>query len=110
MCLVSMCKHREVTHGPIAYLDVSLSSLLGQATSTNIELAKKCHPDANKNNPSAKWKFQEIRDAYEIFENEAENFATDIQMELLLLFAEAARGCTEHLSFDASIPCDSCSE
>lgn len=28
-------------------------------------LAKKYHPDANKNNPSAKRKFQEIRDAYE---------------------------------------------
>ncbi|RVW17807.1 Chaperone protein dnaJ 1, mitochondrial [Vitis vinifera] len=28
-------------------------------------LAKKFHPDANKNNPYAKRKFQEIRDAYE---------------------------------------------
>ncbi|KAK1263779.1 hypothetical protein QJS04_geneDACA011939 [Acorus gramineus] len=28
-------------------------------------LAKKYHPDANKNNPSSKRKFQEIRDAYE---------------------------------------------
>ncbi|XP_042017959.1 chaperone protein dnaJ 1, mitochondrial isoform X3 [Salvia splendens] len=28
-------------------------------------LAKKYHPDANKNNPSAKRKFQEIREAYE---------------------------------------------
>ncbi|GFS43981.1 DNAJ heat shock family protein [Actinidia rufa] len=44
----------------------------------------------------------------EIFENEAENFATDIQVELSLSFAEAARGCTKHLSFDASVPCDSC--
>ncbi|GLT74426.1 hypothetical protein SLA2020_462260 [Shorea laevis] len=30
-------------------------------------LAKKCHPDANKNNPSAKRKFQEIRDACEVW-------------------------------------------
>lgn len=29
-------------------------------------LAKKYHPDANKSNPSAKRKFQEIRDAYEV--------------------------------------------
>ncbi|KAG5541825.1 hypothetical protein RHGRI_021609 [Rhododendron griersonianum] len=131
-------------------------------------LAKKYHPDANKNSPSAKRKFQEIRDAYEvciclmqltfctcvmplayssfeeryrssqdvkysandaegfryasspqfsgsfhkifseIFENEAENFASDIQVELSLSFSEAATGCTKHLSFDASVPCDSC--
>ncbi|CAK9149021.1 unnamed protein product [Ilex paraguariensis] len=44
----------------------------------------------------------------EIFENEAENFATDVQVELSLSFSEAARGCTKHLSFDASVPCDSC--
>ncbi|KAB1203875.1 Chaperone protein dnaJ 1, mitochondrial [Morella rubra] len=29
-------------------------------------LAKKYHPDANKNNPSAKRKFQEIREAFEV--------------------------------------------
>ncbi|XAR62114.1 hypothetical protein NMG60_11016738 [Bertholletia excelsa] len=44
----------------------------------------------------------------EIFENEAENFTSDIQVELLLSFAEAAKGCTKHLSFHASVPCDSC--
>lgn len=31
-----------------------------------MQLAKKYHPDANKNNPSAKRKFQEIRNAYEV--------------------------------------------
>ncbi|KAF5746782.1 hypothetical protein HS088_TW06G00957 [Tripterygium wilfordii] len=31
------------------------------------QLAKKYHPDSNKNNPSAKRKFQEIRDAYEVW-------------------------------------------
>ena len=31
-----------------------------------MQLAKKFHPDANKNNPYAKRKFQEIRDAYEV--------------------------------------------
>lgn len=30
------------------------------------KLAKKYHPDANKNNPASKRKFQEIRDAYEV--------------------------------------------
>lgn len=32
----------------------------------SVQLAKKYHPDANKNSPSAKRKFQEIRDAYEV--------------------------------------------
>ncbi|KAH9690528.1 Chaperone protein dnaJ 1 [Citrus sinensis] len=117
-------------------------------------LAKQYHPDANKNNPSAKRKFQEIRDAYErrsrgsenekysagdaegfryagdaegfryayqthfsdsfhkifseIFEDETSHFAPDIQVELVLSFAEAAKGCTKHVSFDAFVPCDSC--
>ncbi|GKV33623.1 hypothetical protein SLEP1_g42105 [Rubroshorea leprosula] len=121
-------------------------------------LAKKFHPDANKNNPSAKRKFQEIRDAYEtlhnsekkaeydrmraagledagyaarntqdfryasrndfsdsfqkifseIFDDEIDQFAQDIQMELLLSFSEAAEGCTKDLTFDAYVPCDSC--
>ncbi|GAA0142256.1 chaperone [Lithospermum erythrorhizon] len=123
-------------------------------------LAKKYHPDSNKNNPSAKRIFQEIREAYEvlqdperrsqydqmkdsststenlkygngdaggfrysrrthfsdsfhkvfseIFENETEGFATDVQVELPLSFHEAATGCTKHISFDAAVPCDSC--
>ncbi|OAY23253.2 chaperone protein dnaJ 1, mitochondrial isoform X1 [Manihot esculenta] len=141
-------------------------------------LAKQYHPDANKNNPSTKRKFQEIREAYEvlkdsekradydgrharssekveyganradwfgydaddaakfrsgaanaggftysyrsnfsdsfqkifseIFEDETNQFASDIQVELLLTFTEAARGCTKNLSFDAYVPCDSC--
>ncbi|KAH7519015.1 hypothetical protein JRO89_XSUnG0153600 [Xanthoceras sorbifolium] len=160
-------------------------------------LAKKYHPDANKNNPSAKRKFQEIRDAYEvgsygpiletylrpewffnlpqfslsenlthpgmlqtlrdsekraqynlvtalvllspsllplpsflfsffdycadllilnlnniggmqIFEDETDRFAPDVQVELLLSFSEAVKGCTKHLSFDAFVPCDAC--
>ncbi|KAK9743420.1 hypothetical protein RND81_03G237800 [Saponaria officinalis] len=130
------------------------------------QLAKKYHPDTNKNNPSAKRKFQEIRDAYEtlqdsekrsqydmsldmgsrhdfggrssenvhdfadaeaftraykthfstsfhkifseIFEDEVESFAADVQAELTLSFHEAVKGCTKHLSFDAYIPCGSC--
>ncbi|KAK2992080.1 hypothetical protein RJ640_023463 [Escallonia rubra] len=110
-------------------------------------LAKKYHPDANNNSPSAKRKFQEIRDAYEankryrssedagyaagdaeglrytyrtnfsdsfqkifseIFEDETLDVASDIQVQLSLSFSEAAEGCTKHLSFDASVPCDSC--
>ncbi|KAK9069508.1 hypothetical protein SSX86_011412 [Deinandra increscens subsp. villosa] len=32
-------------------------------------LAKKYHPDANKNNPSSKRKFQQIREAYEVLQD-----------------------------------------
>ncbi|CAK7347209.1 unnamed protein product [Dovyalis caffra] len=138
-------------------------------------LAKKYHPDANTNSPTAKRKFQEIREAYEtlqdsekraqydmmhnggfnygaaraegfgygaddaagfrysagnaggfryayrtdfsnsfrkifseIFEDETNHFASDIQLELVLSFSEAARGCTKHVTFDAYVPCDSC--
>lgn len=31
-----------------------------------MQLAKKFHPDTSRNNPSAKKKFQEIREAYEV--------------------------------------------
>ncbi|XP_044511148.1 chaperone protein dnaJ 1, mitochondrial isoform X3 [Mangifera indica] len=44
----------------------------------------------------------------EIFEDETDQFAPDIQVELLLSFSEAAKGCTKHVSFDAFVPCDSC--
>ncbi|GAU46203.1 hypothetical protein TSUD_401630 [Trifolium subterraneum] len=137
-------------------------------------LAKKYHPDANKNNSSAKRKFQDIREAYEvffltfsficippltlrdskkraeydkirahgsenkeysanyddaerfrnayrthfsdsfhkvfseIFEEATTQFKSNIEVELSLTFSEAARGCTKHVSFDASVPCDNC--
>lgn len=32
-----------------------------------VQLAKKFHPDTNKDNPTAKKKFQEIREAYEVW-------------------------------------------
>ncbi|RZC64356.1 hypothetical protein C5167_008047 [Papaver somniferum] len=98
-------------------------------------LAKKYHPDANKNNPAAKRKFQEISEAYQIdnfvpffvdegkfqtlkdaekraqydmiFE-EVDDFAPEIQVELNLSFAEAAQGCQKKLKFNARVPCGSC--
>ncbi|GAB2271371.1 hypothetical protein Dimus_006211 [Dionaea muscipula] len=44
----------------------------------------------------------------EIFEDETETFAADIQVELPLSFIEAARGCTKHMSFDSNVLCESC--
>ncbi|KAF9608226.1 hypothetical protein IFM89_008181, partial [Coptis chinensis] len=44
----------------------------------------------------------------EVFENDTEEFAVDVQVDLTLSFSEAAQGCARHLSFDANVPCDSC--
>ncbi|KAM7257280.1 hypothetical protein ACFE04_013021 [Oxalis oulophora] len=44
----------------------------------------------------------------EMFEDDTNHFALDIQVELSLSFIEAAKGCTKNLSFDAFVPCDSC--
>ncbi|WOK93804.1 chaperone protein dnaJ 1, mitochondrial isoform X7 [Canna indica] len=82
----------------------------------HIELAKKYHPDANKNNPASKRKFQEIRDAYEtlrysekraqydeVFEHERETHSSNIEVELNLSFAEAAKGCTKQVMEDGKV-------
>ncbi|KAL6572550.1 hypothetical protein OROMI_013508 [Orobanche minor] len=44
----------------------------------------------------------------EIFEDETEYLAGDTEVELVLTFFEAVKGCTKHLSIDADVPCDSC--
>ncbi|KAK2443032.1 chaperone protein dnaJ GFA2, mitochondrial [Trifolium repens] len=44
----------------------------------------------------------------EIFEEATTQFKSNIEVELSLTFSEAARGCTKHVSFDASVPCDNC--
>ncbi|XP_031497653.1 chaperone protein dnaJ 1, mitochondrial isoform X2 [Nymphaea colorata] len=44
----------------------------------------------------------------EIFESDIESVAADIQVDLPLSFAEAAKGCTKHISFGAKVPCDTC--
>ncbi|KAA3476652.1 chaperone protein dnaJ 1, mitochondrial isoform X2 [Gossypium australe] len=47
-------------------------------------------------------------DALQIFQDEMDQFAPDIQTEILLSFSEAAKGCTKDLQFDAFVTCDSC--
>ncbi|KAJ6816042.1 chaperone protein dnaJ 1, mitochondrial isoform X2 [Iris pallida] len=44
----------------------------------------------------------------EVFEDERETYAADLQVELKLSFMEAAKGCTKHVSFSAQVPCESC--
>ncbi|KAH9626497.1 hypothetical protein KSS87_020199 [Heliosperma pusillum] len=171
---VSLLRRNFHATGPLFASERNYYDILGVSRDAGREeirksfhqLAKKYHPDTNKNNPSAKRKFQEIRDAYEtlqdsekrsqydmsldmgsrhdfggrstedvhgfadaeaftraykthfsssfhkifseIFEDEVETFAADVQAELSLSFLEAAEGCTKRLSFDAYVPCSSC--
>ncbi|XP_020963672.1 chaperone protein dnaJ 1, mitochondrial isoform X2 [Arachis ipaensis] len=44
----------------------------------------------------------------ELFEEEITHSSSSIEVELSLIFSEAARGCTKHVSFDAFVPCDYC--
>ncbi|KAG0499580.1 hypothetical protein HPP92_004271 [Vanilla planifolia] len=44
----------------------------------------------------------------EVFENEREIYAPNIQVELNLSFHEAAKGCTKQVCFSAQVPCTSC--
>ncbi|KAJ0081963.1 hypothetical protein Patl1_10224 [Pistacia atlantica] len=46
------------------------------------KLAKKYHPDANKNNPFAKSEFQEIRDAYEILQDSKKRAQYDMVLPI----------------------------
>ncbi|CAN6465651.1 unnamed protein product [Victoria cruziana] len=44
----------------------------------------------------------------QIFEDNVESVAADIQVDMPLSFAEAAKGCTKHISFRAKVPCSTC--
>lgn len=44
----------------------------------------------------------------EIFDDEMDQFASNIQAELSLSFSEAAEGCIKNLTFDSYVPCDLC--
>ncbi|KAL2892864.1 Chaperone protein dnaJ 1 mitochondrial, partial [Bienertia sinuspersici] len=46
------------------------------------ELAKKYHPDTNENTPSAKRKFQEIRDAYETLRDSEKRAQYDLSLNM----------------------------
>ncbi|XP_074591547.1 chaperone protein dnaJ 1, mitochondrial isoform X1 [Curcuma longa] len=163
--------------GPCHAIEKDYYEILGVPKNASLDdikkafhaLAKKYHPDANKNNPASKRKFQEIRDAYEtlrdpekrahydknfsrgpererysadnteefreayrdpfsefhqsnrgpfsssfyrifseVFENERETYAADVEVELNLSFAEAAKGCIKKVSFGAQVLCNSC--
>jgi len=53
-------------HLLIGVLEIQQASVWVAGFALYLQLAKKYHPDANKNSASAKRKFQEIREAYEV--------------------------------------------
>ncbi|KAL3617849.1 hypothetical protein CASFOL_038170 [Castilleja foliolosa] len=58
--------HRFMERDNYEILGISNDATRDEIKKAFHSLAKKYHPDANKNNPAAKRKFQEIRDAYEV--------------------------------------------
>lgn len=92
------------------------------------KLAKKYHPDINKE-PGAEEKFKQINEAYQNlinpkhqnngfhsatsfydFLNQQYNqgYELDCQVDLVLDFIEAATGCVKDISYKREAPCDSC--
>ncbi|MED6136077.1 hypothetical protein PIB30_052608 [Stylosanthes scabra] len=100
-------------------------------------LAKKLHPDTNKNDPEAEKKFQEVTIAYEVLRDEekrqqydqsgfnpfeqifrdhdfVKSFfhqnigGEDIKTAIELSFMEAVQGCTKTVTFPADVVCNTC--
>ncbi|KAL2940668.1 Chaperone protein dnaJ GFA2 mitochondrial, partial [Bienertia sinuspersici] len=84
-------------------------------------LAKKHHPDMNKDDPNAEKKFQEINKAYEVLKDEQEraNYdqfddffrqskGEDVKLSLELTFMEAVRGCSKTVTYQTTLPCEAC--
>jgi DnaJ domain len=58
-------------------LGVGKSATKEEIKSKYREMAKKCHPDLNRNDKSAEEKFKEITAAYEVLENDAKRQTYD---------------------------------
>ncbi|KAF2293629.1 hypothetical protein GH714_003519 [Hevea brasiliensis] len=118
-----------------AYMSRDYYDVLGvnkNASSSEIKkayylLAKKLHPDTNKDDPEAEQKFQEVSKAYEVghdayernlngdfhpggpgFDNPFDSFFRMDDVAIELSFMEAVQGCTKTITFQADIPCEAC--
>lgn len=134
-------------------LGVSKNANASEVKKAYYALAKKLHPDTNKEDPEAEKKFQEVQKAYEVlkdeekrsvydqvghdafesqqdgtggfseggfhnpFENMNDFFHTifkqniggnDVKVSVELSFMEAVQGCTKNVTFQTTLPCDSC--
>ncbi|CAM8954972.1 unnamed protein product [Rhodiola kirilowii] len=116
--------------------------LKGMPTASEIKkayygMAKKLHPDQNKDDPEAEKKFQEVSKAYEILKDEEKRSVYDqvghdsferqqeggpgpsysqspfedmfnSDVTLELSFMEAVQGCAKTVTFLTSLPCEAC--
>ncbi|KNA04345.1 hypothetical protein SOVF_199700 isoform B [Spinacia oleracea] len=110
---VPLAKRYFHATGPLRSSERNYYELLGVAKDASRdeirnsfhELAKKYHPDTNKNNPSAKRKFQEIRDAYETLRDSEKRAQYDMSLNLGSGYARqdsGSRGSENvHYDFDA---------
>ncbi|OMO80849.1 hypothetical protein COLO4_23907 [Corchorus olitorius] len=117
-------------------LGVSKNATASEIKKAYFALAKKLHPDVNKDDPEAEKKFQEVSKAYEVlkdennranydqvghdaFEQQHENggFSEDFNpfnfsnfhdIAIELSFMEAVQGCTKTLTFQAPVLCQAC--
>ncbi|GER39392.1 chaperone protein dnaJ [Striga asiatica] len=115
-------------HGT-AHLSRDFYDVLGvnkNATASEIKkayygLAKKLHPDTNKDDPEAERKFQEVQKAYEVLKDDEKRQqydqifnifrgvgGEDVKVSLELSFMEAVQGCTKTLSILTDLACDTC--
>ncbi|KAG0486099.1 hypothetical protein HPP92_008194 [Vanilla planifolia] len=161
------CQHRSF-HGTHILSVRDYYDVLGvskNATASDIKkayygLAKKLHPDTNKEDPEAEKKLQEVQRAYEVLKDDEKRSllvrmhlnklplevvlvvhlevrdlgspfddffsgggmndffknifrdrdfgGDDVKISLEISFMEAVQGCTKTLSFQSSLPCESC--
>ncbi|KAL9321875.1 hypothetical protein ACSQ67_009928 [Phaseolus vulgaris] len=105
-------------------LGVSKNASTSEVKKAYYGLAKKLHPDTNKDDPEAEKKFQEVSVAYEVLKDEekrqqydqdfVKNFfhqnigGEDVKTFIELSFMEAVRGCTKNVTFQTEVLCNTC--
>uniref|UniRef100_A0A803MPI6 Uncharacterized protein n=1 Tax=Chenopodium quinoa TaxID=63459 RepID=A0A803MPI6_CHEQI len=102
-------------------LGVSKNATQSEIKKAFYGLAKKYHPDMNKDDPNADKKFQEINKAHEVLKDEQERAAydqfsdiftqrtgQDVKLSLELSFMEAVRGCSKTVKYQTTLNCEAC--
>ena len=112
-CLFQRTTRRQFRSSAVALKKKSYYDVLGvskSATKEEIkskyrEMAKKCHPDLNRDDKSAEEKFKEITAAYEVLENDArrqtyDNYGIDgVEVKLSLFLLHEAQSLFDPLNF-----------
>ncbi|MCL7037921.1 hypothetical protein MKW94_010754 [Papaver nudicaule] len=109
-------------------LGVSKDASASDIKKAYYDLAKKLHPDVNKDDADAEAKFQELQEAYEVLKDEDKRFnydnpgpvepffgpfdifepGEDVKVPLELSFMEAVQGCSKTVTFTTDLKCEPC--